>query len=107
MIIIALIEILLATFLSANLFSYSDYNHIIIETTLNNYWKEEFIYYTKSFWSWTWKYCLNKQTFDFSACDFDTFKNNRNFITYVNTDDNILDYKQLSNDKNIIKTTLK
>jgi len=104
MIIIAIIELSLTIILSSNYFSFINYITLNINNTINQYNKNEIIYYTKTFWEWNWIYCLNKKTFDFNKCNIQEFIRNRLLLTFVNTNNNLLKYK---NGKSIITINLK
>jgi len=108
MLYLAILEIILTTILSANVFTLYQFNNNEIENTINQYNKNNIIYYTKTYWPWNWNYCLNWKTFNFvNNCDYNLFKNNRMYLVYVETNNNKLYYKKLNNKNDIKETSLK
>jgi len=100
-----LLDAMFVVFISLSYFALYNTNRIIISQEFQHYQKNNIIFYTKTYWQSNNNYCLNKFDFNFYSCNLQSFKNNKDFISFVDNTHSQLYYK---NPNWIIdKTTIK
>jgi len=91
---LGLVDVMFVVFISMSFFSSYNTNEKLISQEIQHYQENNVIFYTKTYWQWNGNYCLNKFDYNFYSCDLQSFKQNKDYISFVNNNQNKLYYKE-------------